>query len=371
VKPPLAKKSELAEQLDTVAACAAAAPGIIATLRRSPDGTDCFPYVSENFTDLYGFDPEDVKTDITCIAARRHPEDRARYEAAIAESARTLSMLHEEFRWEHPWKGMIWLEVRANPVAEPDGGVLWRGYIQDITERKRAEACYRALFDSNLIGVCHSRRVNGVDGLVTAANDKYLEIIGCDREDLAAGRVNWVNLTAPEFQHVNQAAIPELATRGRTQHPLAKEYVRKDGTRAPVVVTCAVLDKVAPEGIAFVLDRSEQKNSELRIRQLHADRVALIQSMSAEINQPLAATVAYLGAARRLLDIKSEKRQTIVAETLGKASEQIVRAGKIISQLRSFIARSDTDQFPVNARERLCRRLPRNERDAQQGDSRS
>lgn len=341
----LLEKSQLAEQLGIVAACAAAAPGIIATLRRSPDGKDCFPYVSENFTDLYGFDPDDVKADITCIAVRHHPEDRARYEAAIAESARTLSLLHEEFRWEHPRKGMIWLEVRAYPVAEPDGGVLWRGYVQDITDRKRAEARYRALFDSNLIGICHTRRVNGVDGVVTAANDKYLELIGYDREDLAASRLNYVDLTAPEFQHVNQAAIAELLATGRTQHPIAKEYVRKDGTRTPVVLTCAMLDKVAPEGVAFVLDRSEQKNSEARIRQMHADRVAIIQSMSAEINQPLAATVAYLGAARRLLKMSPRQRPMTIPETLDKASAQIARAGKTISRLRSFIAHGNRTNF--------------------------
>jgi PAS domain S-box-containing protein len=248
--------------------------------------------------------------------------------------------------------------VRANPVAEPDGGVLWHGYVQDITERKRAELRYRALFDSNLIGICHSRRV-GVDAVITAANDKYLEIIGRDSKDLATGRVSVTGLTAPEFQHVNQAAFTELLATGRTQNPIAKEYVRKDGTRIPVVLTCAMLDKVAAEGIAFVLDRSEQKNSEARIRQLHADRVAVIQSMSAEINQPLTATVAYLGAARRLLERKSQNRQTIVAETLGKASGQIVRAGKVISRLRTFIARSDTDKFPVNAHERPRRHLLR------------
>ena len=45
----------------------------------------------------------------------------------------------DEFRVEHPRKGAVWVEGHFMPVREPDGGILWHGYVQDITERKRAE----------------------------------------------------------------------------------------------------------------------------------------------------------------------------------------------------------------------------------------
>jgi PAS domain S-box-containing protein len=357
----LAEKSQVAEQLEMIATCAAALPGVIGTMRRTADGRYCFPYVSANFEDVYGFAPEDVKTDMACIAARRHPEDRRRYEAAIAESARTLSMLHEEFRWEHPRKGMIWLEVQANPIAEPGGGVLWHGYVQDITERKRAEeklrasdARSRAFFDSNLLGVCYG---NGLSGAITDANDKYLEMLGFDREDLVAGRINWKELTPPEFSRINEAAIAELITTGKNQRPTEKEYIRKDGSRLPVLVARAVLDKTSLDGVAFVLDISEQKQNEARAQKLAADRIAVMQSMAAgiahEINQPLAATVAYLRALRRLLEMKLDQRPISVRETVDRASAQITRAGEIVSRLRSFIAHGEPDKFPVSAHQAI------------------
>lgn len=355
----LAEKSQLAEQLSTMAACVASMPGVIGTMRRNPEGKDCFPYVSANFTDLYGFHPDEAKADIAAIKARRHPLDRERYQAAIDESARSLSMLHEEFRWEHPRKGMIWIEVQGQPVAEPGGGVLWHGYLHDVTARKRAEeelrasdARHRAFFESNLIGVCYTHCVEGVDGVVIDANDKYLEIIGYDRDDLAAGRINWIELTAPEYQYVNEAVIAELMATGRTQRVIEKEYIRKDKSRVPVLVACAMLDKAAHAGVAFVLDISEQKQNEARAQKLHAERIAVMQSMAAgiahEINQPLTATAAYLRALRRLLEMEPERRPTSIAETLDRALAQIMRAGEIVSRLRSFIAHGEPDKFPLS-----------------------
>jgi PAS domain S-box-containing protein len=344
-------------------ACAAAVPGTIVSFYIGPDGKGALLYASPNFVDVYGFAPEDMRADAIPAYERIHDDDKDRVTAAMHQSVRTGLNFHQEYRYEHPQRGMIWIEMQSRPELCDEGGVLWRGYAQDITERKRTEdslraneARYRALFDSNLIGVCCCRRVNGIDGVVTDANDKYLEIIGRHREDLVAGQINWVELAAPEFQHVNQAAIAELLTTGRTQHPVEKEYVRKDGTRAPVLVTCAALDKVAFAGVGFVLDKSEQKKSEAMIRRLHADRIAIVQSMSSEINQPLTATVAYLGAARRLLDVKSRKRQAIVAETLDKASAQVARAGRIVSRLRSFVSRRETDGFRVNADDEFASR---------------
>lgn len=349
------EKARLAEQLSSVAA---AVPGAIFSFRQSRDGKQSIPYVSANFSALFGLAPEDVRTDASPLLARIHADDRGRISAGAAESARTLSIRHDEFRYEHPQKGIIWIDGQSAPIVEAGGDIVWHGYIQDVTERKRAEeelraseARSRAFFDSGLLGVIYWN----VNGAITDANDKFLDMLGYSREDLAAGRLDWVKLTPPEFRRLDEAALEELATMGRNQRPFEKEYFRSDGTRLPILVACAMLDEARYEGVAFVLDISEQKKNEARMQKLHADRMMVMQSMAIgiahEINQPLTATVTYLRAARRLLEMKEERRPLGVPETLDKASAQITRAGEIVARLRVFIAHGEPDKFPLKAHE--------------------
>jgi PAS domain S-box-containing protein len=263
-----------------------------------------------------------------------------------------LTLWRDEFRYEHPEKGMIWLEGQSSPNLEPGGDIVWHGYVQDVTERMRAElelraseARSRALFDSKLLGViCWN-----VNGAITDANDKFLEMLGYCREDLRAGQLDWVDMTPPEYRCLVEEALAELKATGANRHPFEKEYVRKDGTRLPVLVAGVMLDEARLNGVAFVLDISQRKDAEARMQKLHADRMNLMKSMAAglahEINQPLAATVVYLKTLRRLLDMQPERRPASVVEALDKAAAQATRMGQIVTRLRAFIAHGEPDKI--------------------------
>ena len=90
-----------------------------------------------------------------------------------------------------------------------------------------------------------------------------------DREDLATGRVRWTDLTPPEWRGHDEQAVADLKATGIFR-PLEKEYFRKDGSRVPVLLGGALVEGSGDEGVAFVLDLSEQKRAERALRRSEA-----------------------------------------------------------------------------------------------------
>jgi PAS domain S-box-containing protein len=92
-------------------------------------------------------------------------------------------------------------------------------------------------------------------------NDALLDLVGYTREDLAAGRVKWADLTPPEYASVDNAAHEE-ALRFGASTPFAKELTRSDGLRQRVVVTTAIL-KICPlRWITFIQDLLPEESKE-------------------------------------------------------------------------------------------------------------
>lgn len=118
-------------------------PGMIYQYRLRPDGSSYFPYASEGIQDIYGVTPATVQEDASFVFARLHPQDIERVRQSIQTSAQTLTVWECEYRVQHPTKQEIWVSGHATPQSEPDGSILWHGYIQDVTERKVAEASLR------------------------------------------------------------------------------------------------------------------------------------------------------------------------------------------------------------------------------------
>lgn len=120
---------------------------------------------------------------------------------------------------------------------------------------------FRRLVESNIIGVILSR----IDGRIEEANDAFLKIVGFSRDDLAEGRVNWRNISPPEYDEVNERAVRQVLEHG-TAGPLEKEYIRRDGRRVPVLVGLARIESM-DANIAFVLDLTEQKRAEAQLKE--------------------------------------------------------------------------------------------------------
>jgi PAS domain S-box-containing protein len=114
-------------------------PGVLFELKLRPDGTACFPYASAGMLELFRVRPEDVLEDSTPIFERVHPDDRAALGESMRASAAAMEPWSQEYRIELPHADRRWLYSTAVPERQPDGSMLWRGFVSDITERKMAE----------------------------------------------------------------------------------------------------------------------------------------------------------------------------------------------------------------------------------------
>jgi PAS domain S-box-containing protein len=123
---------------------AATVPGMIFSFRQPPAGIRCMPYASSAIEEVFGLRPEEVRSDASPALSLIHPDDLASIERQIEDSARQMTPWRAEFRVVHPRKGEIWVEGHAMPQLEGDGAVLWHGFVQEITERKRMEGARRA-----------------------------------------------------------------------------------------------------------------------------------------------------------------------------------------------------------------------------------
>jgi PAS domain S-box-containing protein len=211
---------------------------------------------------------------------------------------------------------------------------------RDLAQR---EAKIRRLVDANIIGIFISRR----DGDIVEANDAFLEMVGYDREDLAAGRVRWTDLTPPQWLDRTASALEEIDTAGAAQ-AYEKEYLRKDGSRVPVLIGAAAFDEALDEGVTFVLDLTERKRAEATAREVqlqlaHANRVAtmgqLAASVAHEINQPIGAAITYAQAGLSWLRAKPPNLEEAL-QALNLIVESGVRAGDVIDRIRALIKKA-------------------------------
>jgi PAS domain S-box-containing protein len=127
------------------------------------------------------------------------------------------------------------------------------------------EAKIRRLVEANVVGIV----MWDLEGTITEANDAFLRMVQYDRADLASGRLRWTHLTPAEWRGHDERGVAELMATGVFQ-PFEKEYFRKDGSRVPVLLGGALFENGGNEGVAFVLDLSDQKRAARALRRSEA-----------------------------------------------------------------------------------------------------
>jgi PAS domain S-box-containing protein len=164
----------------------------------------------------------------------------------------------------------IFINLNSAPILDNQGQIVAAVVVfQDVSERKRVEQALResesqlrGLFDANLIGII----IGDFQGNILEVNDAWLATLGYTREEVLSPEVNFLEITPPEFRHLDEQAMAQMKQVGR-HAPFEKEYIRKDGTRVPVLIGTAYLGGPNNLGVGFLIDLTERKRLESALQQ--------------------------------------------------------------------------------------------------------
>ena len=268
-------------------------PGMVYLFIAHPDGSYSFPYVNAASRQLFDLEPDALMRDGALLTGLIHPDDKARHEESLRQSAAILHPLREELRYTI--KGEVrWYECIARPEPQINGDILWDGIMLEITERKRAEealreseAKYRRLHETMMDAFV---RID-MTGNIQEANRAYQSLLGYTEEELL--ECTYGDLTPGKWHALETSVVAEQVLVNGHSQVYEKEYRRKDGTIFPVELRTFLLrdDAGQPVGMwAIVRDITERKRAEQERAKLESQ---LIQAQKMESVGRLAGGVAH------------------------------------------------------------------------------
>ncbi|MCU0966973.1 MAG: PAS domain-containing sensor histidine kinase [Burkholderiaceae bacterium] len=114
-------------------------PGILYQFELDAQFVPRFPYLSERARTLLGLDPQRAADSAVELMDRIDAADREAVTASIIESAHRLSLWQWEFRVHAAPDRLLWMRATSSPTRRDDGGTVWHGYMQDVTELRELE----------------------------------------------------------------------------------------------------------------------------------------------------------------------------------------------------------------------------------------
>jgi diguanylate cyclase (GGDEF)-like protein/PAS domain S-box-containing protein len=260
-------RREVAVQRNLLQAISNQVPGVVYQFLLRVDGSSCFPYASEGLRMIYHVSPDEVRTDAAPVFARLHPQDLDAVKTSIARSARELTPWVHEYRVCHDDGSVRWVLGNAAPKAEPDGAVLWHGFITDITLYRQAQEKIR-VSDLALKAISQGVLITGPDRAILSVNQAFTTITGYAEAQVLGKRPGFLKgvLTDPATVQAMNMAL-------QTQSEFHCEIInyRRDGSAFWNELSISPVRDAQGQLTQFIgitRDVSERKAMEEQVRHL-------------------------------------------------------------------------------------------------------
>ncbi|MDP3744216.1 MAG: PAS domain-containing protein, partial [Methylotenera sp.] len=126
---------------------------------------------------------DDLLAHIASLNAQMLPEDLYEVMLLAAESFRTASPLHVEYRIQHPSLGDSWLKANFMPDMQEDDTLLWHGIITEATKYKHMENVLEHLYKA-LDSLTDPVFVKDREHRWVFLNDACCQMFGHERDEL-------------------------------------------------------------------------------------------------------------------------------------------------------------------------------------------
>jgi PAS domain S-box-containing protein len=222
----MVERLTLQEELERVAETA---PGVLYSFRLRPDGTTSMPFASAGIRAIFGLDPDTLSLNAAPIFEMMVPEDAVRVRASIERSAQTMRPWRDTFRITRADGVQLWLDGHAVPTRDADKGVLWHGFITDVTQQWQVAESLRSARETLQILIEQSPiSIAMLDSKMNylAASRRWHAEFGRGQQNLIGRNHYEVLPDVPErWREIHRACLD-----GAVRSEEEDEWVRSDGT---------------------------------------------------------------------------------------------------------------------------------------------
>jgi PAS domain S-box-containing protein len=218
-------------------------------------------YLSEEWYRIYGFDPRDGMPTWEERLQRIHPEDRARWLAAVDRAIADKSAYDVEFRVVPPHKPIRFIHSVGQSVLSPSGELQqFVGVAMDVTQMRQAEE-ERERLSQQLAHLAHLNRVGTMGELTASLAHEINQPIGAAVTN-AQACLRFLERKQPDVAEAREAALEMARDASRAADIIerVRSLYRKGSSRLEMVEA----NEVIREMIDMLRDETNRRSVTMR-----------------------------------------------------------------------------------------------------------
>jgi PAS domain S-box-containing protein len=266
--------------------------------------------LSDQFYQIFGFDPQRGMPSQQTIRQRIHPEDRPASVEIIDKAIREGKGYELEQRIVLPEGTIKFIHVVARPVFNTSGDLVeFVGTVMDVTERKRAEEDLRESerrYREAQMELTHVNRVPTMGQLTASIAHEVNQQIAAAVTNAAAG-LRWLAAQPPNLEEVGQAldAIIKEGNRAGDVIGHIRALIKKVPARkASLDVNEAILETIA-------LTRSEMERHRTLLQTELANNLPRIWGDRVQLQQLILNLI--INAIEAMSEVSEQSRALLIS----------------------------------------------------------